>query len=632
MTCTNTGTYNTSLNFGSGDPWSTGPYQLVSTHLDISRQYAASAFNNATCYLNEISRYIPNIDLPGASVTFAPTSTPDPVFDKPEDIDAPEIDISIPNFPEFSTGYISGFPDISAPSYDLTSPTPSFPSPPDELVAYAPDAPDIETEFIFPDSPEYILPDVPTLESLNIPDNPILSLPTFDRSVPEIPSDLIPPNLIFNFHEEGYSSELMDALKVDLLDRIQNGGTGLNASVEQNIWDRARNREDRLADKSKMSILVEQAARGIQRPSGSLFAALDTLAQETQNKMADLSREVAIKQAELEQENLKFAIQSALSLEQITITLYNNVQQRSFEVEKYIQSATIDLYKARVAHYSLQLEVFKTYVVEFETRLKSELVKLDEFKTQLEAQKLIGDINKQYIDLYNAQLQGIITAVSAYKTEVDAVSSRVQAEGLKLQNYKTQMDGYSIAVGAKRDEYGMYSESIKAEMAKVSVFSEQVKAFTSRVSAYSAEVDAESKRVDVSIEKEKMRLQSYLGNLDGLVKNVAAQSSAAQAKASLFNSQAAMYNAEVGGESARLNGEVSVYNAQIQQNKYEADIAMKNAEVNIANARNSVELTLEALKQGAVVSGDLAKASLAAVSVGAQVRGSSQDIHSYQEK
>jgi hypothetical protein len=621
---------------GSGSPWLTGPAALVTQHLGYAVSYADTAFSNSMCFLNALANYAPTLNDVTATVNFDEITLPDPVFAKPDVPESPTLDLVLPTFPpDFVPGDIHEFDENvvgTVPDFSATEPTINLPATPGELDVDAPtDGPTITTEFTFPDVGDYTLPAVPAFEDLDIPTAPTITLPTFELDYPTVPADLHPPGLTFSFAEGEFDNELYAALVAELLDRIQNGGTGLHPDIEQAIWDRARNREDQNSVRTINQIQKEQAAKGWSRPDGSVLAAIDAATQEVQHKNADLSREIAIKQADLEQKNIEFALQTSLALEQSLLEYHNQVQQRAFEVEKYIQEVAINLYKAYVEQFNLQLEVYKTYTQSYEVRVKGELAKAEVFKVELEGQKLIGEINAQAVDLYRAQIEGIKISAETYKTQVEAVEARIKAEALKLENFKTQVDVFATQVSAKRDEYSMYAEAVKGEMAKLDIFNSQVKAFISRVDAYAKQVDAEAKRVDIDIEVEGLRLKEHLAKLEAIIKQTDAQVGMARATTEVYRGQAQMFTAEVGAESSRLEAETKVYDLQIRRALYASEVDFKNAQIALENAKNSTGLLLEAMKSGAQVGSSLAAASLSAMDIGANVSGSSQDIHNYEE-
>ena len=90
------------------------------------------------------------------------------------------------------------------------------------------------------------------------------------------------------------------------------GGTGMAPAVEDQIWERDRNRL--LADNARVEdeILVTWAGRKFPLPPGAAAYQVLQNQQDSSTKIAQASRDVAIKQADIEIENIRFAVKMAL--------------------------------------------------------------------------------------------------------------------------------------------------------------------------------------------------------------------------------------------------------------------------------------------------------------------------------
>lgn len=95
---------------------------------------------------------------------------------------------------------------------------------------------------------------------------------------------------------------------------LTTGGTGMSAQVEAQIWERDRARILKDAARAEDEALTVWAARGYPLPPGAAAHTVRLIQQDAQDKIAQASRDVAIKQAELEVENVKFAVQQAIGL------------------------------------------------------------------------------------------------------------------------------------------------------------------------------------------------------------------------------------------------------------------------------------------------------------------------------
>ena len=101
---------------------------------------------------------------------------------------------------------------------------------------------------------------------------------------------------------------------------IVNGGTGIPADVEAQIWQRGRDKE--AADAARLVYEAQSAfaARGFSLPSGALAARMIEVQQEAANKSSTYARDVAVKQIDVEIENIRFAVKLAVDARLAGIT------------------------------------------------------------------------------------------------------------------------------------------------------------------------------------------------------------------------------------------------------------------------------------------------------------------------
>lgn len=90
------------------------------------------------------------------------------------------------------------------------------------------------------------------------------------------------------------------------------GGAGIPAHVENQIWQRDRTRVLEDVSRARDDVLATFAARGFPLPPGAAAHTMRLAEVDANNKIAQQSRDVAIKHVEILIENIKFAIQQAL--------------------------------------------------------------------------------------------------------------------------------------------------------------------------------------------------------------------------------------------------------------------------------------------------------------------------------
>jgi hypothetical protein len=98
-----------------------------------------------------------------------------------------------------------------------------------------------------------------------------------------------------------------------LCDTLENGGTGINAAVEDQIWQRERSRILRDGRRARDEVVKTFASRGFPLPPGAMQHQIHITQQVVQEQTAEGSRARAIQQAEIEIENVRFCVEQALN-------------------------------------------------------------------------------------------------------------------------------------------------------------------------------------------------------------------------------------------------------------------------------------------------------------------------------
>lgn len=502
---------------------------------------------------------------------------------------------------------------VQPPLFDAEELVITLPTVPTTDEVSKPEKSEIDLSHEFPLEPNTALPEEIILEPIVIPEVPTIVFPEFEGSVDL--SQIQPPSNSFYFNEDPFSDELLDKVKSELLIRLA-GGTGLAENVERGIWDRGKDRESRTLELSKQEI-ISKLSRGFSRPTGSLMAAIDRAVQESHGKIVELSREVMIKQAELEQENIKNSIQQTIVLEDILLREHNNVQQRSFEVAKVMQDIAIQVYTATLSKYNLEVELYKTDAAVFDTLVKQELSKLEVFKTEVEAQSLISDINKNYVDIYNSRVEGIKTTVESYGISVQAVSEKLKAEAIKIEAFKSEIEAYTSEIQANTEKYKQYSSQVEAESVKADINETRVKSYASKVQAYATEQSANDASAKIHIEQESLKLNAYLTKLEKYLKELQVEQMNYQTLSDNYKNKVQAYSAKSNKYVADAEVRVKQFQAGIQENQYNMSRGLELIKLSSELVRAENSTRVEALKAAGSVHAQLASSALNAINVSA---------------
>lgn len=433
---------------------------LVTNQFHLVQDYASEAFTLAEKYIDQLNSYII------ATISMTPPS-----------IDVPAITS------------ITIDPSISA----------QLPvAPADSDYPVAPSVPST-TDFSFPSQPSFVFPSVPVMTDIVIPDfidqaiSPItLTIPTIDFDVPATPA--------INTGDDVPHDTLVQAAKAKLESNILNGGTMINSDVEDDIWNRDLERNEQALQDAIDKLSSTWSKLGWSLPDGLLANSITTINKEYMNKLLDRSREIAVKQAELEQAGMFKSLELTTSLESVLIGSHNEYAKRVLESSKATADVTIQIFKERVNRYNAMLEAFKTDVVTYKTGIEAEQVRAEVYKAKLSGAQILATIDETKVKAYATHISAISEMVNVYGTQVKAVAVMYEAERQKIERYKAQVDAYTSTIDAITKKYLAKTEGFKSYVQAWTATSDsQTKLTELSTRAKIAELDATLKEWEIQL-------------------------------------------------------------------------------------------------------------------------------------
>lgn len=181
---------------------------------------------------------------------------------------------------------------------------------------------------------------------------------------------------------------------------IDTGGTGVNATVERQIWDRERSRTLSELSRAEKETMQTWAGRGHPLPPGVLTNQIKELRVEAAKKIAEASREAAIKSFQTEVENVRFAVEQAIKLFPAAMnaaaeyikalavgpTSAMQVVPSVTDSQSRLIGAATDLYRARITADELRLKASMTPAEwEQQSRMKNGDWLMEQIKIQVNA-------------------------------------------------------------------------------------------------------------------------------------------------------------------------------------------------------------------------------------------------------
>jgi len=556
------------------------PIEPVVTGFDSCGEYVGGTTNfvSAATDLADQLAQIPDI-----SVTLGPIDKVIRDIDLPDDpVEPSDLVASFPQPPDSIVygGEVSLFTVPDVPEFTETDPVINLdialPSP---LDATLPAAPEL-TYVSVPDVPDVVIPDVPTLLSLEIPVLGDIGLPTFSATAPTAPSA---PDPTMEWGESGYVSSVLSTLQEKLQAWVNGTSTGLDPDVEQAIWDRGRAREDALSQREITGIHQGIGSRGFRLPPGAILVAESEAIRKAQENSSTVSRDIMIKQAELEQDNRRHSIESALNMEGALLADYDRRMGRAFEARRLTATLAIDIFNAKVGLYNASVGAYQAAAAVFETELRAALSKLEEYRARLEGLRLLGELNTQQVEIYKARIAAVEQTVAVYREQVNAAKVTADTNQAIVAAHASLVSAYEAQTRAKSEEYRAYGLQVDAEARKIDIFRAKSDAYASRVAGYSSMVDAKKAVLDSEITvNRRLPIEEFSSQVEAYRNQVAGEASRLEALIGLLNSRVQTYGAKIGGLEARSRADVAEYSAL-------SNLAINEGQLSLGQARANID-------------------------------------------
>jgi len=630
-----------SVSFGGS-----GAYQIVNDHFDNTTAYADSAFSLAQNYALELSSLIKDLVVPDTSgLDVASPYVPEIDYSSRPTLGSVTIPDEWPDAPPSQPvlAIPPTLPEINMPVMSFSPPAWDSPDKPTKDNITTPGDVPVLLQPDVPVAPSIVLPDAPNLQDIILPSPPSITLPEFSGTLPD---DVLTPPAEFNWEESPYNSDVWYPLLDNVLDGLQNGGTGLAPEVEAEIWSRAKNRTAIENDKALQNVRDTYGAKGYDLPPGALASAETEIHKTIVRSDTDLSSDIAVKQAELAKEHTQFITEKGINLEGILRDFHNTQANRTLDAARELANGGIAVFNAKVAAFSVRIERYKAEAIAYDSRVKAALTEIEIFKGMVESAKVSSDIQKNLVDIYEAQISALDTRVKMYATQMESVKIAAEIEQTKLETFKLETEAYIARMQGEKIKFDLYGTEVEAEKVKAQTYAEQVRSFVAEVEAKRTESDLNIAKLDTVLKSNQLLIEGYRGELSGYVAEVDAASKKVSAVVSGFTAEVSGYSAETGAIEAMYNAKVKEIEASISSSGFELQKAVATI-----NATTQGYVSINSLREKGTegimsVEAQLAAAAMNAVNTSASL-GTSYDesfskrlshsmqlgeSHTYQEK
>lgn len=214
--------------------------------------------------------------------------------------------------------------------------------------------------------------------------------------------------------------DLMDEFKTAVRSLLD-GKLGIPAHVEDQIWQRDRTRVLHDAKRAQEDVLAVFAARGFPLPPGAAAHTIMLSTVEAQNKIAQHSRDVAIKHVDMALQSVQIGLTSIIQMRQAAIGLVGEyVRGRAG-----IGNSVVPLLTGRIDAYTKLQGIANDF---YRARIDAEKTMVDVGLKEAELRKDIAIAEGAFVvDKYKALTETISRAASAVSDQAAAALNAVHA-------------------------------------------------------------------------------------------------------------------------------------------------------------------------------------------------------------
>jgi hypothetical protein len=352
-----------------------------------------------------------------------------------------------------------------------------------------------------------------------------------------------------------------------------------------------------------------------------LVQRLDQIREDGLVKKLGLNRELVIKTHQDEIDNLRFAVQQGIAAEQLYVQLHLAAAERAFEVQRLAVQWAIELYNTAVTIFNAKMQEVQIRAQVYETQVRGQLAEVEAYKAQVDAELAKAEVNQALVASYRAEIEARESLVNIYEAQIRAVAVQAEVYSTDIQAYRAEVEAYAAQVDADKTRFDAYDSRVRGEIGKASIIEAEARAYSSEIQGISTGVTASVETLRGQVARVQADIQAYEAIVQGQVGMAQVELGAVDAKSRGFVADVQRYTAEVGLEEARERTELAAWDAGQRQ-----AIAYFQAQIAQFEARTSAllkdaDLVLEALQSAGQLESTIAAGALAAINVGATMRG-----------
>jgi len=481
-----------------------------------------------------------------------------------------------------------------------------------------PTVPDIG-DITLPTVPLLERPALPDLVDVVIPDYTFPVLSQFTAKSPEFKDTAV--SAVLQWSETPYVVSILTD-EMAKLRQMWDGGTGLPLAVEKALWERAASREDIAISRDVSAATTEFAGRGFTMPPGMLVARIDSIREDGQIRKLGLGREVLVKIADTQIENVRFACTQAVASENVLLSVWNTISGRQFDAAKVQIDSQLSLANMQVAIFNARQQAYATEATIYRAKLDGDLAGIQVYRAQIDGQIAKGTINQQRVSVYSEMVRALLSDLEVYKAQMEGVKIEGDVQRNRIDAYKVQIEAYAAVVAADKTRFDVYESQMKGEAAKVNLVEAQARGYAAYVSGQAAKADINIKNQQAEIATAELELRSYTARLERDKALMQSQSASISANAEAHRTNTQRFVAQAGAQTTAVELQIKATEANMRNSIAIFDVQLRKYTADMEQMIRVASIQLEALKSAAQATSTLAAGAMAGISMGSDIRAS----------
>lgn len=415
---------------------------------------------------------------------------------------------------DYGTGFglftpeITSFVASSIPTFGVAKPVEGVLSAPTHTPVARPAGVTLTLQDKTPTSITSELPGAVTLANFNILPPPVFDLAGFTDVVPALDVQL--PAVSFSHTEADYTSTLKTALSTKLLDDVNSGGSGLDATIETAIYDRTKERDRQTFDDSMTDLRSRWSGSAFSLPNGRLLKEEKVLRDKFDDDKLTRSRDIMKKQAELAQNNTQFSITSALNWEGQLIQHFDQFMRRALDTAIKTSDFGITLFGAEATLYNLRLEKYRTGIQGQEIALKEQSERLELFKAQIANQSNANDHDRLLLEQFGREVEVYNSEVRFFEARTKAADVSQNIDKIKIENFGQRINHFNSIVNADKSPIDFTKSAIDVRDSNLRITDTELKHYETNLNKARDQLNVNKEVFDSNIKEEKAKLEAEL--------------------------------------------------------------------------------------------------------------------------